>query len=191
MKWGELQDRNWNNYIESKSYKGTFSFDGPRGADIVGELINKTIPNEKCLDIGCGIVPLPHYMKIADSVEFIGIDPYMGDKEREFEFIHGIAENLPFKDDSFDGVLFATSLDHIELPANATNEAYRVLKNNGKVFLWTAIRSEPDKNHIHNFTDQDIRKLFSRFCLIDRILVRPKIGNESIYLYEKNNTCIH
>ena len=189
--WKELQEQGLNNYLKTGAYKGSFSFDGPRGADVVGNLINKTIPSGKCLDVGCGIVPLPHYMKIAESVKFTGIDPYIGDKEREFRFIQCKAESLPFEDDSFDAVLFATSLDHIEFPAKAIAEAGRVLKLDGHIFVWTAVRKKPDDNHIQNFSDQNIRSLFSRFCFMGRILVRPKINNESIYHYEKNNTCIH
>jgi len=96
-----------------------------------------------------------------------GIDPLKGDKERRFDFIHGIAEELPFKDNEFDGVLFATSLDHVKNPDIALKEAIRVSKK--YIFVWITLR--PDKkynkwksgtqyneNHLWAFTEKSLIK---------------------------------
>ena len=109
--WESLQDRCWQNYLRTKDYKGSFSIKGLKGAELTGRLINKTIPGGIWLDIGCGIMPLPLYMKVAPKIRFIGVDPFRGDKDREFEFHNTTAEDLPFESDTFDGVLFGTSLD--------------------------------------------------------------------------------
>lgn len=197
--WQKLQDDCWNNYLTTQSYKGAFSVEGLRGAELVGNLINKMIPGGVCLDIGCGIMPKPYYMEIACEVEFIGIDPLKGDKQRDFDFFNGVAECLPYFDNSFDGVLFATSLDHVIDVNKSISEAKRVLKKDGYLFLWTAIKdnnakyrvwlnkpkpAQYDDFHLQAFTDSSIRKLFSDLKFIERIRVN-RINNESIYYFQK------
>jgi SAM-dependent methyltransferase len=84
------------------------------------------------LDVGCGPQPLPSY---AGGDRFVGIDPLAG-AHRDFAFVHGIAEYLPFRDGVFERVLFATSLDHMLSPQRAISEARRVLKHEGLVCVW-------------------------------------------------------
>ena len=136
--WEKLQNEEWGRY--KKSPIGVFSIDGLRGAGILGKVVTKKLLiNSKCLDIGCGALPKPFYMKVASDIQFTGIDPYEGDVNRDFEFIQGYAENLPFDNESFDGVVFATSFDHVTNPYKAIEEAHRVLKKNGFLFVWGSI----------------------------------------------------
>jgi SAM-dependent methyltransferase len=86
----------------------------------------------RVLDVGCGPQARPSY---AEADQFVGIDPLRGG-DREFAFVQGIAEYLPFRDDVFDRVLFATSLDHMLSPKRALAEARRVLKPDGLVCVW-------------------------------------------------------
>jgi SAM-dependent methyltransferase len=87
----------------------------------------------RVLDVGCGPQAMPSY---AADAELIGIDPLTGEQPRQFSFVKGIAEFLPFRDATFDRVLFATSLDHMLSPELAVSEARRVLKPNGAVCVW-------------------------------------------------------
>ena len=198
--WQDLQDACWQNYLETKDYKGAFSIDGLKGAGMTGMMINKNIRGGVCLDIGCGIMPKPFYMKVASSVKFIGIDPFEGDKQREFEFVNAKSENLPFRDSVFDGVLFGTSLDHVIDVKKSISEAYRVLKVGGHLFVWTAIKKNDkkyqvwlnkkkpakyDSFHLQAFTDDSIRELLFDFIFIEKKRVSPKVNNESIYHYKK------
>ena len=111
----------------------------------------------KCLDVGCGILPLPYYMKDQPNIEFAGIDPDDEGVEREFEFKQALGEELPFKDKTFDGVIFTLSLDHTVDPELCLTEAHRVLVNNGKLFIWFAIcipyigDGQPDRWHLWRF----------------------------------------
>ncbi len=59
--------------------------------------------------------------------------------EREYEFVQGMAERLPFRGDAFDVVLFATSLDHIVDIRAAMREAARVLKLTGELAVWISV----------------------------------------------------
>jgi ubiquinone/menaquinone biosynthesis C-methylase UbiE len=87
------------------------------------------------LDVGCGTQRLPTYAD-RGSCRFVGIDPLAGEPERAFEFVQGIGEYLPFRSDSLDQVLFATSLDHMLVPRRALAEARRVIRAGGSVNVW-------------------------------------------------------
>lgn len=89
----------------------------------------------RILDVGCGPQRLPAYARDCPGV-FVGIDPLLGELPRQFAFVRGIGEYLPFRSDSFDRVLFATSLDHTLAPTRALAEARRVVKPSGSVVLW-------------------------------------------------------
>lgn len=86
------------------------------------------------LDIGCGPQARPSY---AGAARFVGIDPLRGEARRDFDFVQGIGEYLPFRDQSFDHVLFATSLDHLLDPVRALREAARVLHPGGTIEIWS------------------------------------------------------
>jgi SAM-dependent methyltransferase len=87
------------------------------------------------LDVGCGPQRLPSY-GAGGGDRFIGIDPLPGSVQRDFHFIQGIAEYLPFRDGVFDRILFGTSLDHFLSPLRALREAHRTLKPDGRVCIW-------------------------------------------------------
>lgn len=89
------------------------------------------------LDIGCGPqAQLPSYIPCKD-LNFVGIDPLPGAPQRDYTMLHGIAEYLPFADNTFDHVLFATTLDHMLSPQKALSEAHRVVREKtGKVHIW-------------------------------------------------------
>ena len=195
--WNILQAKEWAAYKESPV--GVFSVDGLRGAEITGEIINNTIPDGICLDVGCGVLETPYYMKVADSVEFFGIDPYKEVKRRTFVFKEGYAENLPWEDKFFDGVLFATSLDHVKSPAASISEAHRVLKDDGHLFVWVSLRkndaqfrkweSAPkpcqyDKYHMWAFNKRSLISLMNGFKL-DQCIKVNKRGGESVFVLKK------
>jgi SAM-dependent methyltransferase/uncharacterized protein YbaR (Trm112 family) len=88
------------------------------------------------LDVGCGPQSKPSYAEGFGGT-FIGIDPLRGTSaERRFSFVQGIGEFLPFRDATFDRVLFGTSLDHALSPELALREARRVVRANGAVVIW-------------------------------------------------------
>jgi SAM-dependent methyltransferase len=94
------------------------------------------------LDVGCGPQASPSY---ASSVrgELVGIDPLRGVQPRRFRFVQGVGEYLPFRDGTFDRVLFATSLDHMLAPARAIAEARRVVRRDGTVCIWHGETTAP------------------------------------------------
>jgi ubiquinone/menaquinone biosynthesis C-methylase UbiE len=90
----------------------------------------------KILDIGCGQGPfLDLFPKIS-----IGLDMNMKSllqAKQKSPVIMGNAVSLPFKDESFDGILCSHLIEHLE-PHGAYNLLYeigRVLKNDGILIL--------------------------------------------------------
>ena len=94
---------------------------------------------DSVLDIGCGtgvnLAPL-----LTEGINVTGIDPspYMLDLAVEnlgnrVEFYRGYAEDLPFDDNSFNHACFFTSLEFVDDPAKAVEEACRVAKD--RIFI--------------------------------------------------------
>ena len=201
--WKELQDIRWKEYLSGVT--GFFNTGG-KGVDLVRKTIDQTI-NGRCLDVGCGVLPLPPYME-THFIQWYGIDPLEGNTERSFPFKQACAEDMPFKDEFFNGVLFSTSLDHVKDPVVAISEAYRVLKPGGYLFIWGGIcpndkkykkwlyGPQPafyDKHHMWAFTNLSILILTYKFTLIKRIAFRRKIMHcikgfniqETIFIFKK------
>ncbi len=87
------------------------------------------------LDVGCGLTEKPAYMKKNSNATYYGIDPLPNPKAK-FHFYQAMGEYLPFKNNSFDAVIFGTSLEHCYAPVHALKETYRVLKPDGKFYIW-------------------------------------------------------
>lgn len=87
------------------------------------------------LDVGCGPQPRPSYAREFEG-RLVGIDPLPGADSREFEFVRGLGEYLPFRAGLFDRVLFATTLDHMLSPRRALLEASRVTRSGGEIAVW-------------------------------------------------------
>jgi ubiquinone/menaquinone biosynthesis C-methylase UbiE len=99
----------------------------------------KPAGGESVIDIGCGtggsLEPL-----LAMGINVTGLDPspYMldiaaGHLGQRVELYRGTAEDLPFDDNSFNHACFFTSLEFVEEPIKAIEEACRVAKD--KVFI--------------------------------------------------------
>jgi len=89
------------------------------------------------LDVGCGPQAIPSYA-VNFIGRFVGIDPLKGSPEREFEFVNAVGEYLPFRDKTFDCVLFATTIDHFLDAVKVLSETRRVLKPGGAASIWFA-----------------------------------------------------
>lgn len=106
----------------------------------------------RVLDVGGQLGHIRHFMK-ADQ-EYCSIDPFInahklvvGRKNlfeayplsRPLHFIAGFAEFLPFKTATFDTVNMRSCLDHFYNPEIALFEAFRVLKDGGKLIIGTRL----------------------------------------------------
>jgi ubiquinone/menaquinone biosynthesis C-methylase UbiE len=83
------------------------------------------ITNEKVLDVGCGTAFYSYLFK-----DYTGIDNSKGMLDQsKSNVIHGEAENLPFKDKSFDTVISITAIQNFTNMEKAVQEIKRVAKN--------------------------------------------------------------
>jgi SAM-dependent methyltransferase len=98
----------------------------------------------RILDVGCGIARRPAYLEPAPGRVFVGVDPMLGRNARDFDFVQGVAERLPFRDAAFDGALSATMLDHVPDPGRVLAEIRRVLRPSGRLAVWVGIVDEAD-----------------------------------------------
>ena len=110
---------------------------------LFGEFWSSGQAGATALDVGCGMYEQQSYYRAewrGDRVSaLVGLDPMFRSGEREYEFVQGMAERLPFRGDAFDVVLFATSLDHIVDIRAAMREAARVLKPTGELAVWISV----------------------------------------------------
>lgn len=115
----------------------------------------------RVLDVACG----PGVVACAvakTAAEVVGLDATeaMLDRARRraaeadlanATFQTGDAENLPFEDGSFDGVVTRLSLHHFADPAKAVGEMRRVLKPGGRAVIVDVVSSEdPAEAELHN-----------------------------------------
>ena len=91
----------------------------------------------KILDLGCGYKPFEILFKdFGFEYEYIGVD---FDKENASPdiIIDLNYEKLPFENETFDVVILSEVLEHIYNTKNVINEALRVLKKDGFIYIST------------------------------------------------------
>lgn len=78
--------------------------------------------------------------------------------------ILGVAEELPFKDESIDAVLSLNVLEHVKDPFLSAKEISRVLKKDGKLYVVVPhlqpVHGYP--NHYYNMTSEGLKNLFDK-----------------------------
>jgi len=138
------------------------------------------------LDIGCD-TPSLNIKLHSQNIQYIGLDPSFTLTE-EFRVI-GIAELLPFKNESFDNVCLMSSLDHVLDYYQAFSEATRVLKKGGKMLFSILVWYKEadlfnDTNHFHHFRDEQIMNLFIdyKITFMFKDVWKNNTHRESLYL---------
>ena len=116
--------------------KDSLSVEGNPGAEAFRQYLAPELRGRRILDIGCGPQPLPHYLRGGHSAAISGIDPLSSSADREFDFVRGLAEFLPWSDNVFDVVVVGTSLDHAISLEMTFSEICRVLAPGGVCIIW-------------------------------------------------------
>ncbi len=103
----------------------------------------KVIPfGKKGLEIGIGSGIFAEHLNIG-----FGIDPSENmlaiASKRGCNVVKGVAENLPFPDESFDFAAFITSLCFVNDPEKALLEASRILKPDGVIIIALIDKDSP------------------------------------------------
>lgn len=110
----------------------------------MGDLIIKALNitrNKKYLYLGVGDGFLMEYISVKTEAEIFGIDvsdysiiTCNNKRGKRTFYLLADAQNLPFKDSTFDGVIAPAVLHHLPQVGKALSESKRVLKENGFMF---------------------------------------------------------
>lgn len=131
LEWKKATIRQFNEWTEKKTQ---FLFEKRL------ETVLPFIPtNSKILDVGCGDAEmLEHIQRVKTPTYAVGVD--FREKLINLDAINilrGDAENLPFKDQSFECVIIAAAIEHLPSPINALTESKRILKQGGTLIITT------------------------------------------------------
>ncbi|MEP5152536.1 class I SAM-dependent methyltransferase [Planktotalea sp.] len=95
---------------------------------------------QNALDVGCGEGRFCRKLG-SMGVQTVGLDPIPAmieaaqQSDPKGQYTLGFAEELPFKDESFDLIVSYLALIDIDDPAKAISEMFRVLKPNGRILV--------------------------------------------------------
>ena len=93
---------------------------------------------------------------LPEGTIYHGLDPLpIPEDVKEFRFARGVGEFIPFMDSVFDSVQVLESMDHFISPARFIDEAARVLKPGGKLY----ISQDIDEHEPKRTTGQKIKNL--------------------------------
>lgn len=97
-------------------------------------LIKELIPMGKGLEVGVGTGKFAIPLGIKEGVE---PSERMADIaiEKGIKVVKGVAEDLPYDDDSFDFVLLVTTICFVDDPVKTLKETFRVIKSGGYVII--------------------------------------------------------
>ncbi|MEA3404975.1 MAG: class I SAM-dependent methyltransferase [Pseudomonadota bacterium] len=96
--------------------------------------IKQLLPSGKGIEIGAGSGLFNAPLSIDTGVEPAKAMREIA-KNRGLNFLEGVAESLPVKDQSYDFAIFITSTCFLDNPVVAYQEAARVIKANGSIII--------------------------------------------------------
>ena len=131
-------------------------------------------PNQFLLDAGAGLRKNPYQ-------NIINMEIY----DYPSTDIISIGQTLPFKDNTFDGVISMAVLEHVDDPFACAAEIIRVLKPGGRVYVSVPFL-QPEHgypSHYFNCTRFGLRKLFAGAELVEHKI--PEGANHPIMTLHK------
>ncbi len=178
---------------------------GKKIAELEAELIRKELKGcKKILDVGCGIGV---FEELLPDLNITGLDTsqrFLEEAKNRIkkEFVFGNAENLPFDDNTFDGVFSVATLEFVENYKAAVREIYRVLKPGGKIVILITnsksayVRAQKEKRNSYYNRIPRINLRDMRECFVDRFKLKRKMykvgvrGNQTFIAKDKQNAIL-
>jgi len=137
----------------------------------------ENLPSEKLkiIDFGCGSKP---YDIFTTNKDYIGIDI---DEANVKADIHCNIENIPLENEIADVVVSFMVLEHVENPLKVLQEKFRILKNNGELFMTVPLYWEEHEQpyDFYRFTRFGIKSLLQR-CGFQEIVIKEMNTNYAI-----------
>lgn len=143
--------------------------------------VNHFIPKvEKSIEIGIGSGQFALPLKIKT-----GIDPSKSmiklAKDKGLNISQAVAENLPFKNNSFDFALIVTTICFVEDIDASLKEAKRILKHNGRIIVGLVDKKSPLGRKYLKSKQDNIFYRWATFYSTDEIILHlNKIGFKNI-----------
>lgn len=163
-----------------------------------------------CLDVGCASgYMISRIYSIFPKAKYFGIDIYENAIDYakktypDIDFKLASADKLPFKDNSFDVILFYETIEHVENPNNCLMEIKRVLKKRGTLiltmdsgsllfrlvwFVWENTKGKIWKGaHLHPFHHSQLEKLIQNSGFKIRNKIFSFFGMEVTFVLGKSD----
>lgn len=162
-----MQIKQKKNFYDELYYKEEYSSEKYLGNRVewLQELVTRTEgQNGAVLEIGCGRGHLQH---VAPGYVGLDISTEAG-RYLEKPFICGLAQALPFADQTFDLGMSFTVLEHLSRPEEALQEMSRVLKKGGQLVLsaaWRVPLWRPLGLEIRKYKGLPWQQKVMKFCL--------------------------
>lgn len=121
------------------------------------------ISGKKALDIGCAEGMETIALCLLGAKEAVGIDIRIDPEQSErlarelapdsnLSFYAMDAGSTAFPDFSFDSIVSLSSFEHFSDPLRILKESYRILKDDGRLYLTSGVWRSPYGAHMHFFT---------------------------------------
>lgn len=117
----------------------------------------------KFVDVGCGFGEAMRWLHHEiPGLEMDGVDiskkaiQLANEDKEKLRYHHGTAYKLPFDDDSRDIVWIGETIEHLEEPQRAIEEAVRVLRDGGLLLISVPFKRRNDcEEHVFEFSLED------------------------------------
>lgn len=139
FRWTDEVEREWDKRASYWNKRSKFMWDEGSRKEII-PFISKHIPYDaRILDVGCGdgygSYKLNHL-----GYDVVGVDLSKemiehAKKYNNITFLQADVRQLPFEDQTFDGVMAINVLEWMEIPASALDEMARVCKPNATICI--------------------------------------------------------
>ncbi len=133
-------------FAESQQYDVLTSFGYNSIISGFRKFIKNRIPKEfKAIDLGCGTGAFTRQFSHTGDMKLFGLDISLNairlanqkmDKNRRIRYLAGDMENICFKDESFDLIIYSGVLHHFFSIERSLSEGYRVLKKGGYILTY-------------------------------------------------------